>query len=423
VVSDAPLPDAGELLDGKYSLTRVIGEGGMGVVYEAVHVRLGQRVALKMLLPEIAARPDVVARFEREARAAVRLSGPHVARVLDVVTLPDGRPYMVMEYLEGRDLAAELAERGPLPIHEAVGYLLQACEGMAEAHRIGTVHRDLKPGNLFLNVQGGGRAVKVIDFGISKIADETQVSVTATFSALGTALYMSPEQVRSAKNVDGRSDVWSLGVILYELLAGKPPFEGENVPTVVAAIIADPPAPLRERRPEVPLALEAAVLKALCKNRDERFQDTAAFAAAIERFRDPAALSAPSPAPAPTSKKRGLAMGAVATIALAATGAVAFKTLRPGAAPVAEPAPATGPEPAPVAAPPPALPPAAAVTPDPSPEEPAAPAEAAPREKPAREKPHRTSKAEARAKAARKKAAKAGHRATPSKLDLPDSPG
>jgi serine/threonine-protein kinase len=150
------LPGTGAVIGGKYALTRVIGEGGMGIVYEATHLRLRQRVALKLLLPDLLARPDVVARFEREARAALSLSGAHVARVLDVDVLPDGLPYMVMEYLEGRDLAAELAARGPLPVHEAVDYVLQACAAMTEAHRAGTIHRDLKPGNLFLTEQGAG---------------------------------------------------------------------------------------------------------------------------------------------------------------------------------------------------------------------------------------------------------------------------
>jgi serine/threonine-protein kinase len=312
---------------------------------------------------------------------------------------------MVMEYLEGRDLAAELAERGPLPVHEAVGYVLQACEAMTEAHRIGTVHRDLKPGNLFLNNEGGGRSIKVIDFGISKIADETQVSVTATFSALGTARYMSPEQVRSAKHVDGRSDVWSLGVILYELLTGKPPFEGENVPTVVAAIVADPPTPLRTHRPEVPAGLEAAIMAALRKNRDERSPDTAAFAAAIAPFREPGAAVDEGPAPAP--KRRGVLVGAVAVIALAAAGA-AYKLRGPGPSP----------QPAAAIAPPPAVEPAAPAPPPMKEAEPP-PVEPAPREKSASAKPHEHAKPAPRAKASHRKAT----RSAPSKLDLPDSPG
>src|SRR5215471_13237667 len=181
-----PLLNPGDLVDGKYAITRVIGSGGMGIVYEALHLRLGQPVALKMLLPDLLDREDVVARFEREGRAAVRLRSPHVARVFDVDVLPNGTPYMVLELLEGRDLAAELTLRGPLPLSEAVDYILQACDAMAEAHQQGTVHRDLKPSNLFLTRQGPRGFVKVLDFGVSKIT-EANPSVTSTRSALGTA--------------------------------------------------------------------------------------------------------------------------------------------------------------------------------------------------------------------------------------------
>jgi serine/threonine-protein kinase len=257
----------------------------MAIVYEAVHVRLGQRVALKILLPELAEREDIMTRFEREGRAAVRLRSPHVARVFDVDTLADGTAYIVMEFLEGRDLAGELALSGPLPITQAVDYVLQACDAMAEAHRQGTVHRDLKPSNLFLAQDGKQRIVKVLDFGVSKVALEgADLSVTSTRSALGTALYMSPEQVRSAKSVDARTDVWSLGVVLYELLTARTPFEGESVTALAAAIVTDTPPPLRTLRADVPFELEQVVIRAMEKDRDKRFHDAAAFAAALAPF-------------------------------------------------------------------------------------------------------------------------------------------
>jgi serine/threonine-protein kinase len=276
----------GELVGGKYAITRVIGSGGMAIVYEALHVRLDQRVALKMLLPDLLDRDDIVTRFDREARAAVRLRSPHVARVYDVDALPDGTPYMVMELLDGRDLAAELTLRGPLPVSDAVEYVLQACEAMAEAHQQGTVHRDLKPSNLFLTQERGRPFVKVLDFGVSKIAAERlELSVTTTRSALGTALYMSPEQVRSAKNVDPRTDVWSLGVVLYELLTARAPFAGESTTAVAAAIVADEPEPIGKLRPDLPPELTRVVMRALEKDRENRFVDAGAFAAVLAPFR------------------------------------------------------------------------------------------------------------------------------------------
>jgi serine/threonine-protein kinase len=396
----------------------------MGVVYEATHLRLRQRVALKVLLPDLLARPDVVARFEREARAALSLSGEHVARVLDVDTLPDGLPYMVMEYLEGRDLAQELATRGPLPAHEAVGYVLEACAAMTIAHRAGTVHRDLKPGNLFLTAQGEGRVVlKVIDFGISKVADDDAISVTSTYSALGTAPYMSPEQVRSAKNADARSDIWSLGVILHELIAGKPPFEGENVPTVVAAIIADPPKPLRAVRPDAPAGLEAAILKCLQKDREQRFADVEELAAAIAPYVDPnarfdesiAAAAVETPSTAVAAPRRGPAAKVVGGLLLAACAAGALVLARARTPQVVTPEP---PSPAaaaviaaPVLAPPP--PPAA---PEPAPAPVAAPEPPAAQPAVARSRKHAVKKAAPKAKP--KPAGPAR-----SKVDLPDSPG
>ncbi len=274
----------GDLIDDKYAVVQPIGTGGMGIVYEARHARLGQRVAVKMLLPDLAESMDAVARFEREARAAAHLRSPHVAKVFDVDTLPDGTPYIVMELLEGRDLADELAARGPLPVAEAVDYLLEACDAMAEAHLVGIVHRDLKPANMFLANDGRRTIVKVLDFGISKILDEEAPGVTTTRSGLGTANYMSPEHVRSAKHVDARGDVWALGVVLYEMLTGAQPFPGDTTTAVAAAIVADPPIPLRSLREDVPIALEHVLMTALEKDRDRRFADAAVFGAAIAPF-------------------------------------------------------------------------------------------------------------------------------------------
>jgi serine/threonine-protein kinase len=229
--------------------------------------------------------PEVVERFGREARAAARIQGEHVARVIDVGRFEDGTPFMVMEYLRGRDLAAELSQRGPLPVGEAVRYVLEASEAVAQAHAMRIVHRDLKPSNLFLaETPGRPPIVKVLDFGISKVVDAPSGSLTKTASVMGTPFYMSPEQLLSAKNVDHRSDIWSLGVIIYELLAGHPPFWGETQPEVIAKILENRPPPLRARRPDVAPLLESVVSRCLRSRVDERFSSVADLAIALLPF-------------------------------------------------------------------------------------------------------------------------------------------
>ncbi|HEX7666020.1 MAG TPA: protein kinase [Polyangiaceae bacterium] len=277
----------GSLLAGKYRVDRVLGEGGMGIVVAATHEVLGQRVALKFLRQHLSAEQTIVARFLREARMAARIQSEHVARILDVGTLESGSPFMVMEYLEGRDLSDVLAEGGPMPIATAIEYVLQACEAIAEAHKIGIVHRDLKPSNLFLTKRADGSPlVKLLDFGISKATENLtnpmeQAAVTSTQNILGSPLYMSPEQLRSAKNVDARADVWSLGVILYELIAGKPPFLGESVSHVLTIIVADPHEPLANVRPDVPADLSAVIDKTLSKTKEGRYQNVSELARAL----------------------------------------------------------------------------------------------------------------------------------------------
>ncbi|MBL8609590.1 MAG: protein kinase, partial [Myxococcales bacterium] len=248
------VPAIGERV-GKYRVERVLGAGGMGVVLAARHVELGSEVALKVMNLEGATSEDR-ARFAREARAAATLKSDHAARVHDVDTLPSGAPYMVMELLEGEDLAARVDRSGPLEPADVVAWMLQACDALAEAHERGVVHRDLKPQNLFLAERRGGAppAVKVLDFGLAKVDDRGQRegdSLTRTSVFMGTPYYMAPEQVRSAKNVDARTDVWALGACMYTLLTGEPPFPGPNVGAICKGILEGAPRPLLDRRPDV----------------------------------------------------------------------------------------------------------------------------------------------------------------------------
>ncbi|HEY6458731.1 MAG TPA: protein kinase, partial [Polyangiaceae bacterium] len=270
----------GNVIAGKYEITRVLGQGGMGVVVAARHRELGELVALKFLRPSSGEKPESFARFAREARTANRIKNEHVARVYDAGTA-DGAPFMVMEYLTGEDLAHVLG-RGPLPAAEAVDLLLQACEAVADAHNLGIVHRDLKPANLFVTTSSDGAPfVKVLDFGISKSLALGDPSVTATAAVMGSPLYMSPEQLASSRSVDARADVWSLGVILYEMLAGKTPFAGESFATLSAAILRGTYVPVSELRPDCPPALEQAIAGAPARDRDARLPSVAAFAVAI----------------------------------------------------------------------------------------------------------------------------------------------
>ncbi|MBI2393346.1 MAG: protein kinase [Deltaproteobacteria bacterium] len=291
--------DVGAVLGGKYRVERVLGRGGMGVVFEATHVHLGQRVAIKLLTAEAASFPGAAARFLREARAATRLRSDRVVRVLDVDTLEGGTPYMVMELLDGVDLHALVRARGPLPLAEVVEYVLQACEPLAEAHALGIIHRDLKPANLFLTRAPDGRAlVKLLDFGIAKAPDAqpwTEGSLTATRATLGSPVYMSPEHLRDSAHVDTRADIWSMGVILYELATARHPFEAGSPAALGARIASDAPTSPRAHRPDLPEAFEHVVLRCLEKSPDGRFASVDELIAALRPFAGHAAITVERP--------------------------------------------------------------------------------------------------------------------------------
>jgi eukaryotic-like serine/threonine-protein kinase len=281
----------GELLAGKYRVQQVLGSGGMGYVVAALHEQLGQRVAVKLLAPELCENEDSVTRFLREARAAVQIHSEHVARVIDVGELTNGSPYMVMEFLSGHDLADVLDLPGQLDVPTAIDYVLQASEAVAEAHSLNLIHRDLKPANLFLTHRPDGTPlVKVLDFGISKAINvddsalEPAPSLTATHSLLGSPAYMSPEQIRRPKSVDTRTDIWSLGSILFELLTREPPFNADSPLALLAAVVSDPLPSIREQRPDVPAALEAVIAKCLEKKPENRYQTVAELADALAPF-------------------------------------------------------------------------------------------------------------------------------------------
>jgi serine/threonine-protein kinase len=277
---------AGDVLAGKYRIDRVLGKGGMGAVVAAHHIQLEDRVALKFLLPEALSRPEAVARFLREARAAVRIKSEHVARVSDVGQLDSGAPYMVMEYLDGGDLENMLARGGPLAAEQAVDFVLQAGEAIAEAHTLGIVHRDLKPANLFcIRATDGHLSIKVLDFGISKVTTPgSRHDMTRTAALVGSPMYMSPEQMVSSRDVDARTDLWSLGAILFELLSGSAPFSAESITELAIKVVNQPAPSLVELAPKTPAGLAQVVTTCLEKQRERRYQTMGDLAVALGPF-------------------------------------------------------------------------------------------------------------------------------------------
>ncbi len=278
----------GDVIAGKYRIERLLGVGGMGVVVAARHEQLDQLVAIKFVRNDALDNDEAVERFLREARSAARLRSEHVARVLDVGRLETGAPYMVMEFLDGHDLSQALTRDGPMAIDVAAALMMQACEAVAEAHSAGIVHRDLKPENLFLTrTVGGTPKVKVLDFGVSKssrVGDDPKNKLTRTRTMLGSPLYMAPEQMRSSRDVDSRGDVWALGVVLFELLTGRSPFEAETMPELCLKIVSEPPLSLAELRPVVPPGLVEVVERCLQKDKEKRYPNAGDLALALAPF-------------------------------------------------------------------------------------------------------------------------------------------
>lgn len=315
----------GDILAGKYKVERILGRGGMGQVLLATHVQLQQRVAIKTLLPDALQSPTLVARFSQEARSTVKIQSEHVVRVLDVGALDSGAPFMVMEYLEGADLAQLLKQRGALPLIEVVEYVLQACEALAQAHKLGIIHRDLKPANLFLTSRADGSpVVKVLDFGISKATLSGAMggasNLTQTSAVMGSPSYMSPEQLKNSKDVTERTDIWSLGIVLYELLIGRSAFEAETLAELHVAILQAFPPPPTARRPDLPRSIEQVILKCIHKDPAHRFSNVAELAVAlaehaparalvsVERTCKVLGVTAPQRAPVPVSHAQSASM-------------------------------------------------------------------------------------------------------------------
>ena len=337
------VPVAGEVLAGKYVVERVLGQGGMGIVLAARHRELDARVAVKLLRTRPAPSVEAVERFQREARAAARLKSDHVARVSDVGVLPDGTPFMVMEHLEGADLA-EILRGGPLAPGLVADLVAQACEAVAEAHAAGIVHRDLKPSNLFLTrtVRGGAR-VKVLDFGISKLrttGGAEPLAETAQGTMLGTPLYMSPEQMRSSRDVDARSDVWSLGLVAFELLTGSVPWSTESIAALALDVTTTPAPDPRELRPEVPRGLADVVLRCLAKDPAGRFTDASELGAALAAHRTETGPAATDALLGRVPASRGAIESAATTPAAPSPGAARASPLG-STGPISGPAPVT----------------------------------------------------------------------------------
>jgi eukaryotic-like serine/threonine-protein kinase len=335
----------GTVIADKYRVEKELGRGGFGVVVRAIHLTIDQLVAIKVLTPGEGGEAEWnedSARFRREAQATAALRSEHVVRIFDVDVLENGNPYMVMEYLEGETLHHAIHTRGPLAVAEAVDHIVQVLAALGEAHAAGIVHRDLKPANVFLTKGAGGTLVaKVLDFGVSKMGAHSGIAsqpITRTGAVIGTAQYMAPEQMADAKRVDARADLWSVGILLFELLTKRTPFGSPNDATLVTSMLTKPPMSLSALRPDAPRKLEAVIMRCLEKSPEKRFKTAAAVAAALAELTTPRArgaldalrrTKAPTSAAAPPEKGAPQVPGApqaksrsASTTAIAIIGAV-----------------------------------------------------------------------------------------------------
>ncbi len=288
--------NVGDIIGERYVVEEVLGEGAMGLVLGARHRELGQRCAIKVIREDLASDRALVERLQREARAAARLKSHHAVKVYDVGGLASGVPYIVMEYLEGVDLKDYLAARKTLQVVEAVEIVLQACDAIGEAHALGIVHRDLKPANMFITVTpSGSLCIKVVDFGIAKVPEPVGPELTASQVIMGTPVYMAPEQIASSRRVDGRADIWSLGVVLYKLLTGRLPFSKREGMEILVAVLTEQPVNPSVHKADLPSELASVILKCLERDAEKRFQSVLELRAALLPFTEGSApLSLPT---------------------------------------------------------------------------------------------------------------------------------
>jgi serine/threonine protein kinase len=277
----------GKVIDRKYRLVRLLGEGGMGAVYEAEHTKINRKVAVKLMKPEVAKYPEAVERFMREAQAASAIGHPNIIEIEDIGESEDGTVFMVMEMLKGQTLAERLSETTRLPPDRAVGIILQVLSALLATHRKGIIHRDLKPENIYLSIDARMREeVKLLDFGASKVRgpDAGGLRLTRTGTVMGTPYYLSPEQARGSQDITEQVDIWAVGVVLFEMLTGRPPYEGESYNELLSKILMEPVPDIRQIEPAVSAELAAVIGKALAKDRKERYRNAAEVIEALLPF-------------------------------------------------------------------------------------------------------------------------------------------